>query len=92
MKGEKAKLQQENSELKLNKDELAKEIRESEAERKQMNLRIESLQSEKQVLYILFFIIILFLLQSCNVIIMRNRKSSKTCRKSFKKLFLSGKG
>ena len=54
MKGEKAKLQQENDELKRKRDELTKEIRESEAERGQMNQRIESLQGEKQVPYILF--------------------------------------
>ena len=38
-------------ELNLQKDELEEEIREFKAERGQMNQRIESLQSEKQVHY-----------------------------------------
>ena len=51
MNGEKAKLQQENAELKRERDELVKEIRESE--------RIEFLQIENQVPYVLLIFILL---------------------------------
>ena len=53
LKEEKAELKQEKAELKREKEEFKTELREIKAERAKMNQRIELLQSENQVLYIL---------------------------------------